>query len=187
MMFDNNIDPKIALQQLKENWNYYLMLGIGLVAFGTLAIIFSLTSTLISVIYLGVSLIFLGFFEGAKAIRINKLSTFFLHLCLSILFIVGGALIIINPMGNALSLTFLLALFFIIAGILRVIFSFTQHIPHAGWLLFNGVITILLGALILYEWPYSGLWVIGTFVGIDMLFTGWTWIMLALQAKNLQK
>ena len=59
-------------------------------------------------------------------------------------------------------------------------------IPHKGLLLFNGIITLILGILIWAEWPFSGLWVIGTLVGIDAIFTGWTWILLSLKAKNLK-
>jgi uncharacterized membrane protein HdeD (DUF308 family) len=54
-----------------------------------------------------------------------------------------------------------------------------------GWLLLHGVINLLLGVLIWRQWPLSGLWVIGLFVGIDMIFNGWSLVMLSLAAKNL--
>jgi uncharacterized membrane protein HdeD (DUF308 family) len=58
-------------------------------------------------------------------------------------------------------------------------------VPHKGWILISGAITLLLGILIWAQWPYSGLWVIGTFIGIDMILTGITWVQLSLIAKNL--
>jgi len=175
-----------ALNQLKTNWKWYLVLGIGLIIFGSLAAIFSIISTLVSVIYLGSFIIVLGFFEGAKSFKINKWSSFFLHLFLSILYIVGGFFILLNPTVNALSLTLLLAIFFIVAGILRIIFSFSSNVPHKTWIFLNGILTLILGILIWRQWPYSGLWAIGTLVGIDAIFTGWTWIMLSLEAKNIK-
>ncbi len=186
---NNNNDFQIhphVLRQIQENRNWYLGLGIGLVVLGSLAIIFSFLSTLISVVYLGLLIIIVGIFEGVKAFKINLWANFFLHLFLSIFYIVGGFFITLNPALSALSLTLLLAIFFVVSGILRIIFGLAKHVPHKGWLILNGVVTLALGLLIWYEWPYSGLWVIGTFIGIDAIFTGWTWIMLSMATKKLK-
>ena len=58
--------------------------------------------------------------------------------------------------------------------------------PHWGWTLVGGIINLVLGIMIWQQWPVSGLWVIGLFVGIDLIFTGWTWVMLALSVKKLR-
>lgn len=176
----------LARKQLKQNANWFLLLGIGLVVLGALAIIYALISTVLSVLYLGFFLITTGFFEGIKAFKMHRWSGFFLHLFLAVLFIAGGTFMVMNPAGNALSLTLLLAFFFIVSGIMRIIFSFARNVPHSTWLLFNGAITTLLGVLILNQWPQSGLWVLGMFMGIDVMFTGWTWIMLSLAAKEMK-
>lgn len=175
-----------ALKQLKKNSSWYLALGIGLVTLGSLATIFSFISTIVSVIYLGIFIIILGLFEGVKALKIHLWSNFFLHLFLSILYIIIGIFIILNPAASALSLTFLLSIFFVVSGIMRIIFGLSKHVPHRIWLVINGIVTLILGLLIWYEWPYSGLWVIGTFIGIDTILTGWTWIMLSIEAKKLK-
>jgi uncharacterized membrane protein HdeD (DUF308 family) len=185
----NNLDieiPLLSLKQLKENWGWYLTLGLGLIISGTLAVMFAFYSTLVSVLFIGGFLIFMGILEGIQSFKLSLWSNFFLHLFLSILYIIGGIFILIYPVVNAISLTFLLALFFIVAGILKMIISFTKKTPHPGWLFFNGITTLLLGILIVYQWPVSGLWVIGMFLGIDAIFTGWTWVMLSLKAKNLK-
>lgn len=179
--------PILALQQLKENWKSYLMLGIGLVALGTLALVFSVTSTFFSVMYLGIYLVIIGGFEAAQSFQINKWGSFALHIFLSILYIVAGFFIALNPEVNALTLTLLLAIFFVVSGIARIVFSFVSHSPYRGWLLLNGLLTLLLGILIWYQWPLSGFWVIGAFVGIDAIFTGWTWIALSIGAHRLTK
>ena len=177
----------LAIKQLKENWSWYLLLGIALVILGILAIIFSVTSTLISIIYLGVFFVIFGIFEAAQALKTSKWSNFFLHLFLSILYIVGGIFMITNPHLNAVSLTLVMAIFFVISGIFRIVYALASDIPHKGWLVFNGIVTVILGGMIWYEWPYSGLWVIGTLVGVDAIFTGWTWIMLSIAAKKLTR
>jgi uncharacterized membrane protein HdeD (DUF308 family) len=89
-----------------------------------------------------------------------------------------------NPALAAVTLTLLIAMMLIVAGLFRVFIAFSIPLHHRGWLILNGVISILLGAMIWSSWPRSGLWVIGLFIGIDMIFDGWTEIMLALSARS---
>jgi uncharacterized membrane protein HdeD (DUF308 family) len=72
----------------------------------------------------------------------------------------------------------------IVAGLFRLFVAFSTPLDHRGWLILNGVVSILLGVMIWRSWPVSGLWVIGMFVGIDMIFDGWTEIMLALSVRR---
>jgi uncharacterized membrane protein HdeD (DUF308 family) len=174
-----------ALRQVKQNAQWYLLLGIGLVVLGVLAVGCSWASTLATVVFLGATIFSIGIFEGIQALKMNRWSGFFLHLFLSIVYLIAGFFMITNPAVNAFTLTLLLAFSFIIAGIMRIIFSLSRDLPHKPWLFLNGLLTLALGGLVLYQWPVSGLWVLGTFMGIDAIFTGWTWIMLSLQAKKL--
>ena len=98
---------------------------------------------------------------------------------------VVGIIIVANPGAGALVLTLVMAVFFMVAGLFRIITALVTRFPHWGWLLFSGLITLGLGLLIWRQWPLSGLWVIGTFIGIDMIITGWTWIMLSLAGRRL--
>jgi uncharacterized membrane protein HdeD (DUF308 family) len=187
-MYTQNNTPSTessALRQLQENWQWYLILGIGLVVTGILAILFCVKSTLVSVIYIGFLLLMLAFFEAAQSFRVTKWSSFFLHAALAVLYGIGGALIVYNPAANALSLTLLLALFLVVSGIMKIIVGFLGTTPHKGSLIINGILTLILGILIWSQWPVSGLWVLGTLVGIDAIVTGCTWIALSLHAKKL--
>ena len=67
----------------------------------------------------------------------------------------------------------------------RIVGSLVERFPHWGWIFAGGVLNLVLGLMIWQQWPVSGFWVIGLFVGIDMIFNGWTWIMLALRLKQL--
>lgn len=175
----------MSQKQLAANANWYLALGISMVVFGTLAVIFSFTSTLFSIIYLGAMLIVLGIMEAVKAFKLSKWSSFFLHIGLGILYVAGGGFILYNPALNAITLTLMLAIFFVVAGIARMIFALVGTVPHKGWLILNGALTLLLGVLIWQQWPVSGLWAIGMLVGVDAIFTGWTWVMLSSMAKKV--
>lgn len=183
-MFDMEQHP-LSMKQLQDNWGWYLVLGIAMTVIGMLAIAYSWVATIFSVLYLGSILVALGILEFIKAFKLNLWSNFFLHIFLGVLFVVGGIYLVVYPAINAITLTLLLSIFFIVSGFLKIIFAIaTKALPHRVWLLINGIITTILGIMIWSQWPVSGLWVIGLLVGIDMLFTGWTWIMLSLLAKK---
>lgn len=181
----HNVDP-VLLQQLKKNSRNLFWLGLALILLGSLAIIFSVISTEIVIIYFGAFLIIVGALECAKAFNMHLWRGYFLlHLLLGIFFIIGGIFMIANPVINAITLTLLYAWIFMITGIVRIVTALVQHVPHQGFMIVSGILSFVLGLLIYWQWPASGLWVIGMFVGIDVLFAGWSLIMVSSLAKRL--
>ena len=89
-----------------------------------------------------------------------------------------GFLITDRPAPAAVVMTGFVAAFFIVAGIFRVAAALAVRFTHWGWALLNGVVTLLCGVIIYRHFPQSALWVIGLLVAIEMLFNGWSWIML---------
>jgi uncharacterized membrane protein HdeD (DUF308 family) len=79
----------------------------------------------------------------------------------------------------------LMAIFFILTGIFRFILALWMRLPNWGWECINGIVTMILGIIIWEQWPISGMWVIGLFIGIDLIISGWAWIMLSLAARQL--
>lgn len=174
-------------QQLKKNQRWFFWLGIGLILAGIAAITFSTISTEFFVIYFGFFVVTFGVLEAAKAFSMRLWRGYFLlHLFLGIFFGIAGMLMIINPIQNAIMLTLLWAIFFMIAGVVRIITALTHHVPHQGLMIVNGILNLLLGALIYWQWPASGLWVIGMFVGIDVLFAGLSLVMVSSMVKQIQ-
>lgn len=173
-----------AEKQLRENSGWFQLLGIGLVALGTLSIIYSFSSTLISVMFIGICLALFGLIEGAKAFKMSKWSEFFLHLFIGLLYLIGGLFTVFYPHINALSLTILLSIFFIVSGTFRILFAITTNLPNRLAALISGIASIVLGGLLLYQWPISGLWAIGTLLGVDAIVTGWSWIVLGWNAEK---
>jgi uncharacterized membrane protein HdeD (DUF308 family) len=94
-------------------------------------------------------------------------------------------MMVTNPTESAVLLTLLIAMFLVFEGVFRIVAALAARYPHWGWVLFNGLISVLLGILIWRQWPYSGLWVIGLFIGIEMLLNGWSLVMLSLSARKL--
>lgn len=176
----------LDVQTFKNNWGWFLALGILLVILGILAAGASVFTTLLSVVLLGALLVVGGIAKIIYSIWLRRWSGFIPNLLVGILYAVVGAYTLMHPAASAVALTLLIAILFLISGIFRVASSLTLQFENWGWVLFSGLISIALGAMILAEWPESGLWVLGLFIGIDLIFAGWTWIFLSLGARNLQ-
>jgi uncharacterized membrane protein HdeD (DUF308 family) len=89
-----------------------------------------------------------------------------------------------DPVRAATVITLLLAASFFVGGLLRIIFSLVVRFHAWPWVLLTGAVDLILGVLIFSGWPESSLWVIGLFVGIDLLFHGWSWMILALTVRT---
>lgn len=170
-------------------WRGFLAWGIALVILGTLAVVYSTFTTLLSVVFLGFLILIAGIFVIIDAFSFwwKKGSGFFLHLLMGILYVAVGFMLINNPVWSSISLTLLLGIFYLALGITRIIYALSHRLPMWGWNLVNGLIALVLGLLILMQWPMTGLFVIGLFIGIDLLFAGWAYIMTAMSARSLTK
>ena len=122
--------------------------------------------------------------EVVQAIMVGKWAGLFHHWVGALLFGVLGALIVWRPLVTAEIVTLLMGAFFLVAGLFQLITPFLVSLPEWGWHALNSVITLVLGVLILAQWPVSGLWVIGLFVGIELIFYGGAWIALALGLRS---
>ncbi len=173
------------LEAIRGQWGWLLALGIVLVVVGMLAIGVPLLTSLAVALTIGALLVVGGIAQLIGAFWTRDWSGFFLMLLMGLLYLVVGLLFLRAPGETLIVLTLLLACSLIVSGVFRIVGSLSYRFPHWGWVFFGGILNLVLGILILLEWPFSGLWVIGLFVGIDMIFNGWTWIMLALSLKRL--
>jgi len=171
--------------ELRRSWGWYLVLGIALVALGAIAIGSAFLMTIASVFFFGWILLIGGVMEVVHAFWHKRWAGFFLDLLTGILYVVAGWMMITNPQESALLLTLLIAMFLVFQGVFRIVAALAVRYPHWGWVLLDGVVSLLLGVLIWRRWPVSGLWVIGLFVGIEMLLNGWSLVMLGLTGRNL--
>src|SRR6516165_10756069 len=170
--------------RIRKNWGWFLALGIVQIVAGTLAVGFAFSATLASVVTLGILLLIAAGAQTAAAIWARDWSGFFLFLLLGILYAVVGSVTLMPPVVAAESLTLMLAAAFLIGGVYRIVVALVGRFASWGWVLFNGVVTVLLGIALLQQWPTSGLWVLGLFVGIDLIVNGVTWSVLAVGVRN---
>lgn len=175
------------LEAIRGQWVWLLALGIVLVVVGTLAIGAPFIASLATALTIGALLLVGGAAQLVGSFWTRDWSGFFLMFLMGVLYIVVGLLFLEQPISALEALTLLLACALIVSGIFRIVGSLMSRFPQWGWVFVGGVINLLLGIMIWRQWPFTGLWVIGLFVGIDMIFNGWTWIMLALRLKSLPK
>ena len=175
----------VGLENLRKRWGWFLALGILLVVLGMVALGSSVFMTLATMVFVGWLLIVGGVLEAAHACSCKGWGGFFIDLLTGILYVVVGFMVVANPGSAAVALTLLIAMFLIFGGIFRIVVAVVVRFQNWVWLLLHGVVNLLLGIAIWRQWPLSGLWVIGLFVGIDMLFNGWSLVMLGLAAKRI--
>ncbi|MGB7568868.1 MAG: DUF308 domain-containing protein [Chitinivibrionales bacterium] len=168
-----------------HNWGWFLAFGIGLALLGTVAVIRSMKATVISMSFFGWLLVIAAAIEVVQAFLVGKWAGVFLHLLAAVLFGVTGFLFVKRPVISAEVATLFMAMFFLISGLFQLVSALMIHLPGWGWYLLNGIVTCVLGVLVLVQWPVSGLWAIGLFVGIDLVFFGWAWIALALNLRTI--
>ena len=175
------------LHPVRNQWWCFLLLGIALVVLGSLCIIDPFVPTLASVLVLGFLLIAAGITQIVSSFWAGKWSGMLMHLLIGVLYVVVGYMIVDAPVINMVLITKFTAIFLIVSGAFRMISALVMRFPDWGWALLNGGVTLLLGIIINRQLPEAALWVIGLFVGIEMLFNGWAWVMLALDLRAVAK
>lgn len=184
---DNLLLPQlhlVGIDELRKRSSWILGMGILLIVLGMLALATAVLWTLVTMIFIGWLMIVGGILQTAHAFSFKAWSGFFIDLLMGIFYAVVGVMVIAHPGATAVALTLMIAMLLMISGIFRIAATIAMRLPHATWILVHGVINIALGIMILQDWPFSGLWVIGTFIGIDMLFNGWSLVMLSIGLKN---
>lgn len=171
------------LAALSEIWVFLLGMGVALIVLGAVAIGSSAIATLATVMVFGVLLILGGLFQVVTSLWGRSWKGFFLHLLAGVLYLVTGVFLLDNPLESALGFTLLVAASLLVGGILRIVLALVERFNGWAWVLINGVISVVLGVAIWRQWPLSGLWVIGLFVGVEMLFSGISWVMLGLAVR----
>lgn len=170
-----------GLEPLRAKRGWIVALGIiylvaGLVALGSVVM-----ATIVSVFVVGIMMLIAGVAEVINAFQIKSWGRFLLWLLLGVLYIVAGFLTFENPLLAAALLTLLLGVSLTASGIMRIILAFgvKEGTPWI-WVVLSGAITLLLGLVILAHWPVSSLYILGLFLGIDLVIAGAGWIAVGL-------
>jgi uncharacterized membrane protein HdeD (DUF308 family) len=170
---------------IAEKWGWFLALGIVLIIVGFAAIVFPLISTIAAKIMLGWLFLIGGVFMVIHAFSSQGWQGFLWSLIIGILYLVAGGYLAFFPLTGLLTLAFLLIILFAAEGIFEIIMAFRVR-PHEGWgfLLLSGIAALAVAVLIALDLPSSATWALGLLVGINLLFSGWSYIFLALAGRR---
>jgi len=187
----NTIATELAHMQqkilgyLQTHWRLFLIEGIFFILLGFSAIIVPQFFTVVIVLFLGWIILFGGIVHVSRALFFRDMPGFGLWLGLGILQLIVGYLLIANPLAGVLTLTMMMALFFGIEGIIKIYWAFMlRPLPQWGIVLFSGVTALLFAVIVLAFWSQTEHWLLGLFVGINMIMLGWSMVRISLRYKG---
>lgn len=176
-----------AARSIHDHWKLFLVEGVVLVVLGMLAILVPQLATLGVTILLGWLFFISGIVGLFTTFMMRQAPGFWWSLISAILGIGAGVVLLARPVSGAVSLTLVLIAFFIIEGVASIMFALDYRrrlARHWGWMLFSGVIDLVLAAMIFTGLPATAAWALGLLVGINMIFGGCALVSIALQART---
>ena len=175
-----------VLGGIKRASGWSIVLGVLMILVGMIAICAPLIAGVVIVYVVAWTAIFNGGAQIVYGFRALTGGHLVLEVLLGLLYIVAGVFILLHPAGGLLALTLIIASFFLVYGVIALVLAFQMRpVAGWGWVLFDAIVTILLGALIWAHWPINSEWVIGTLVGISFIVSGVSRLMLSLTVRGL--
>jgi len=173
-----------AGDRIAGRWGWFITLGIVMVLAGGFALGDTVLVTLLSVIFIGAMLVVGGVIQLIHAFANRSWAGFILSLLCGALYVVGGFLIMQEPVQGSVLITIVLMASLAVGGVLRIVMAL-RHREVGGWwlLLLGGLISIVLAALLFVSLPWSSFVLLGTLIAIELIFHGVAWIRLGLTLR----
>jgi uncharacterized membrane protein HdeD (DUF308 family) len=166
-------------------WGWFLALGILQLVLGVVAWFDVIAFTIAGVIFIGALLLVAGVAQVVHSFWERGWGSFALHMLMGILYIIGGFLLMAEPVQGSLVITIFVAAALIVGGILRIVLGVRhRHMPGWGLLIAGGVISLLVGLMLYLMLPWSGLWVVGTLIAVELVVHGVSWIRFGLALRR---
>jgi len=171
---------------IKRASGWSMALGVLMILAGVFAIFAPVIPGVVIVYIIAWTAIFNGGAQIVYGFRAASGGRRLLEVLLGVLYVVAGLFILTHPLGGLLALTLLIASFLLVYGVIAVVLAFQiRPISGWGWILFDAIVTILLGCLIWAHWPINSEWLVGTLVGISFIASGVSRLMLSSAVRNL--
>ena len=174
-------------RSIRQHWLLFVVEGIVLVVLGLLAVLLPPLATLGVTIFLGWLFLVSGAVGLIATFWVRQAPGFWWSLLSAVLAVAVGLVLLASPVSGAVSLTLVLIVFFVVEGVASVMYALDhrqQLSGRWGWMLFSGVIDLILAAMILIGLPGTAAWALGLLVGINMIFGGSALIAMGLHARN---
>ena len=171
---------------IKRASGWSIALGVLMIVLGIIAMLAPWEFGIVIALIIGWMAIFNGVAQIIYGIRTHSGGRTVLEIILGLIYIIAGIYLLMHPVGGLLVITIFLASFLIVYGIFALVLAFQMRpLPGWGWVLFDAIITILLGILIWAHWPMNSEWVVGTLFGISILVSGVTRLMMSLAIRRI--
>ncbi|MGW5277453.1 HdeD family acid-resistance protein [Streptomyces sp. NPDC004044] len=178
-------DPAVRSRKLSRSFGLLALLGVLLVVAGLVGFVYTGVATLTSMILFGRLLLIGGLVGLLHAIQSRGTNYFWLGVVVAALNIAAGVVVIRHPHGTAEALTMFAALLFLTGGLFRLVGSVVVRGPQFGWTLLQGAFGLLLGLLVLFDWPHSSLYVLGLFFSLALPFDGLGLIAIGVGGRRI--
>jgi uncharacterized membrane protein HdeD (DUF308 family) len=172
-----------AMARLRHRWGWFVALGALAALLGVAALILVVSATIATVYVVAIFIIIAGGSEVAIGLGSATWGRFFLWIAAGLCYVVAGAFALARPLNAAVALTLLLGASLLAAGVLRVSIGLHMTSGARSLTIFAGVVTALVGLLVILGWPGNSVIILGTLLGVDLLFTGLTWIGFGLRLR----
>jgi uncharacterized membrane protein HdeD (DUF308 family) len=180
--------PGLVYGDHPPHWGWLIGLGVLSTILGVIGLGMAFGLTIAGVLLFGILLLVGGGWQLVDAFRQRGWKGALLHGAIAVVYLATGFVMIVDPTGAALALTLVLGIALIVAGLIRSVICLQQR-DQPGWqlALAGGVLSIVLGGIILASWPISGFWFIGVVIAVELLINGWTALFLGLVARRVQR
>ena len=172
---------QVDFHTVQEHRGWFIALGAVFLALGVLAILVPFVASVATAVFLGCLMIASGIFQGAHALQNREWRGSGWAILGAAIQVIAGALVVAFPITGTITLTLVIGSYLFATGLLKIIRA-VQHrsMPAWGFLLFDGILTIGLGLLISLGWPSTAAWALGMLVGVDLLMSGWSMLLVGL-------
>ncbi len=169
----------------QPSWGWLLGFGILFIILGTIGLGMSVSLTIASMLFFGILLLIGGASHLIDAFKFKNWKGGLWQALIALIYFIIGGIMIYDPLLASSIITIFLGTMLVTLGIARVLMALVlSDVKGWGWVFLAGLASAILGILIIMQWPASGLWIIGLFIAIELIITGWTYIIIALSTRN---
>lgn len=172
----------------RDVWFWFLLLGVLLIALGVVAVAVPLAGAAVALFLVAFPLILAGFGNTVHAFYTRSWVGFFAHLGIGLLYTVGGVLLLTEPYMGFAVVAIVFGAYFFVVGAMRILLSFQVRAGRAwSWLLLSGIVSLVLGIVILASWDEKAKYILAILLGVDLMFSGFAMVMLSLAARTVSE
>jgi uncharacterized membrane protein HdeD (DUF308 family) len=180
-----DVMPRVT-GEVRESTTWSIVLSVLMMISGVVALIIPPVAGLAVTVTFGWLLIITGALHLGYARRGGSVAAVAGEILVAVLYALIGIYTLAHPVAGLASLTLAIAAYLVAKGVVEAIMAFKlRPLAGSGWLLFDGILTVAIGAMIASAWPVSAVWAVGVLVGVSMISSGFSRLMVSIAVRRL--